>query len=122
MMTLLGLGISWLMFIKYPICRVYFSSRLNIVYKFLIEKWYFDYIYDLVLVSTIKKIGKGCWKSIDIAVIDALGPEGVAGAVLRTSRRASETQSGYIFHYAFAMIIGVALLLSSYFFFFGPLS
>jgi len=122
MMALLGLGMSWLMFIKYPVCRVYLSSRLNFLYKILIEKWYFDYIYDLVLVSTVKKIGKGCWKSIDVAVIDALGPEGVAAIVLRTSRRASRSHTGYIFHYAFAMIIGVTLLLSSYFFFFGPIS
>ena len=121
-MTLLGLGFSWLMFIKYPVCRVYLSSRLNFLYNILVEKWYFDYIYDVVLVSIVKRIGKGCWQSIDIAVIDALGPEGVAATVLRTSRRASQTQTGYIFHYAFAMIIGVTLLLSLYFLFFGPLS
>tara|TARA_B100000686_G_C16600533_1_gene868380 strand:- start:796 stop:1071 length:276 start_codon:yes stop_codon:yes gene_type:complete len=84
------------------------------VRQVLIEKWFFDYLYDVALTNFLKRVGYGLWKSIDVAVIDSLGPQGVANAVLRTSQKLSKGQTGYIYHYAFVMIFGLTCLLSFY--------
>ena len=121
-MTLAGLAAAWLLVAKFPDYLVHLTTKWKFLYRVLVQKWYFDYIYDVVLVAKIKQTSKGLWKSIDVAVIDALGPEGLAAAVLGVSRRVSRVQTGYIFHYAFAMVIGLTFLLSLYFFLPGNLS
>ena len=60
-------------------------------------------------------LGRGLWKAGDGAVIDGVGPDGIAATTLRFARRASALQSGYVYHYAFAMLIGVVLLVTFYF-------
>ena len=72
------------------------------------NKLYFDEIYDRLLVRPSFYLGRGFWKSGDGAVIDGVGPDGVAATTIRASKRASALQSGYLYHYAFAMLIGVA--------------
>jgi NADH-quinone oxidoreductase subunit L len=92
------------------------AGRFRAVYVFLVNKWYFDAIYDRLLVSPAKAIGLGFWKSGDGAVIDGIGPDGLAAATRELARLAGRLQSGYVYHYAFAMLIGVAALVSWYLF------
>jgi len=86
------------------------------VYRFLLNKWYFDEVYDRLFVAPAHVIGRGLWKSGDGALIDGVGPDGVAAATLNLARRASRLQTGYLYHYAFAILIGVAAIVSWYVF------
>jgi NADH-quinone oxidoreductase subunit L len=85
-------------------------------YLLSLNKWYFDEIYDALFVKPAFILGRGLWKSGDGAVIDGVGPDGVAATTLRFARRASALQSGYLYHYAFAMLIGVVGLITWYFY------
>ncbi len=84
------------------------------VYRFLLNKWYFDELYDWLFVRPSFRIGRGLWKGGDGAVIDGVGPDGVAAAAVRTARGMARLQSGFIYHYAFAMLIGVVALITWY--------
>ncbi len=82
------------------------------LYKFLLHKWYFDEFYDYVFVNPSKKIGRFFWKKIDGSVIDKFGPDGVSQIIKNFSIKAVKFQSGYIYQYAFIMLIGFSLLLT----------
>ena len=82
------------------------------VYLFLLNKWYFDELYDILFVRTAKAVGKFLWKKGDVAVIDTYGPNGVAARVIDVTNRVVRLQTGYLYHYAFAMLIGVAALVT----------
>ena len=84
------------------------------LYLFLLNKWYFDELYDRIFVRPAFVLGRGFWKGGDGALIDGVGPDGVASATLSVSGRVSRFQSGYLYHYAFAMILGVALFVTWY--------
>jgi NADH-quinone oxidoreductase subunit L len=76
------------------------------------NKWYFDELYDLIFVRPAMWLGRFFWKKGDGAVIDGLGPDGVSARIGDISQQAVKLQSGYVYHYAFAMLIGVAAILS----------
>lgn len=78
------------------------------LYTFLLNKWYFDELYNLVLVRPAFWLGRVFWKRGDGQIIDGFGPDGVSGAVAMIAARARKLQTGYVYHYAFAMIIGLA--------------
>jgi NADH-quinone oxidoreductase subunit L len=82
------------------------------VYQFLLNKWYFDELYDLLFVRSAKWLGRFFWKKGDGAVIDGLGPDGISARVGDLSAQAVKLQSGYVYHYAFAMLIGVAAIVT----------
>ena len=84
------------------------------LYLFLLNKWYFDELYDALLVRPAMALGFEFWKKGDGAVIDGLGPDGIAATATRLAVRASRLQTGYLYHYAFVMLIGVVLLVSWY--------
>ena len=86
------------------------------LYRFLLNKWYFDELYDAIFVRPAFAIGRFFWKGGDGAIIDGLGPDGVAARVLDVTRSAVRLQSGYIYQYAFAMLLGVAALATWYLF------
>ncbi|MEM7652120.1 MAG: NADH-quinone oxidoreductase subunit L, partial [Pseudomonadota bacterium] len=86
------------------------------IHAFFYNKWYFDELYNFLFVKSSFLFGKGLWKGGDQAVIDGLGPDGVAAMTRRFSRGAGRLQSGYLYHYAFAMMIGVVALVSWYMF------
>jgi NADH-quinone oxidoreductase subunit L len=92
------------------------ATRFRAVYAFLLNKWYFDELYDAVLVRPAFRLGRSLWKGGDGALIDGVGPDGVAAAAVRIARGAVRLQTGYIFHYAFAMLIGVLILVTWYLF------
>ncbi len=81
-------------------------------YKFLLNKWYFDEIYDLIFVEFSKKIGLFFWKKIDVRIIDRFGPDGISRLIKNFSIRAVKFQSGLIYQYAFIMILGFTILLT----------
>jgi NADH-quinone oxidoreductase subunit L len=86
------------------------------LYQFLLNKWYFDELYDAIFVRPAFAIGRLFWKGGDGAIIDGLGPDGISARVLEVTRGAVRLQSGYVYQYAFAMLLGVAALASWYLF------
>ena len=82
------------------------------IYNFLINKWYFDELYDFLFVKSLKKIGRFFWKNGDQNTIDKFGPDGFAKVVKYFSDKSVKFQSGYIYDYAFVMLIGLSLLIS----------
>jgi NADH-quinone oxidoreductase subunit L len=92
------------------------AGSLRGLYLFLLNKWYFDELYDAVLVEPAKKLGFGLWKGGDGAIIDGLGPDGIASVSQDVAKQATKLQSGYVYHYAFAMLIGVVVLVTWYLF------
>ena len=76
------------------------------LYEFLLNKWYFDELYDFIFVRPAFWLGRLFWKGGDGAIIDRLGPDGVAARVIDVTGRVVKLQSGYIYHYAFAMLVG----------------
>jgi NADH-quinone oxidoreductase subunit L len=107
-MMVLGFAVSWLFYIRKPSIPAELASQHQLLYKFLLNKWYFDELYDLIFVRPAKWLGYFLWKKGDGLVIDGFGPDGVAARVLDVTRGAKRVQSGYLYHYAFAMLIGVA--------------
>ena len=82
------------------------------VYQFLLNKWYFDELYDFLFVRPAMWLGRFLWKKGDGAVIDGLGPDGVSARVGDVTRGVVRLQTGFVYHYAFAMLIGVAAFVS----------
>ena len=95
------------------------SSKFSGIYQFLLNKWYFDELYDLLFVRSAFRFGHALWKKGDGAVIDGLGPDGISSIVRRLSGQAVRLQSGFLYHYAFAMMIGLIAFASWYIFGFG---
>jgi NADH-quinone oxidoreductase subunit L len=81
------------------------------LYKFLLNKWYIDELYDATVVRGARKLGDLFWKIGDVRLIDGFGPNGVARFTAGAAKRVSKLQTGYLYHYAFVMLLGVALLI-----------
>jgi len=81
------------------------------LYNFLLNKWYVDEIYDATVVRATRKLGDLFWKVGDVRLIDGFGPNGIAKFASGAARRVSKAQTGYLYHYAFVMLLGVALLI-----------
>ena len=90
------------------------ASRHNLVYKFLLNKWYFDELYDFLFVRPAFWLGRVFWKGGDGKIIDGMGPDGIAARVVDVTNRVVRLQTGYVYHYAFAMLIGVAAFITWY--------
>ena len=113
-MAALGLALAWLFYIRSPHLPGVLATAHDPIYKFFLNKWYFDELYDFLFVRAAKNLGRLLWKKGDEAIIDGFGPDGVAARVLVLARRARELQTGYVYHYAFAMLIGVTAFVSWY--------
>ena len=112
----LGFALSWLFYVARPELphRLATLPVLNHVYDFLLNKWYFDELYDLVFVRPAMWIGRLLWKKGDGAVIDGLGPDGMAASVVYVMRDLVKLQTGFVYHYAFVMLIGVTLIATAF--------
>ena len=95
----------------------YLKKRFNSFYEFLLNKWYFDELYNHLFVKNIIKLSDNLWKKIDIGLIDRLGPNALALSVKNISKYFSNLQTGYIYHYVFSFVIGIVLLISFIIFF-----
>ncbi len=111
-LVVLTIPLSFYIYLKNNQILENIKLRYFKVYKFLLNKWYFDEIYDFVFVKTIKKTGDFLWKSADQNIIDKYGPNGISKIIKLISNKAVKLQSGYIFDYAFIMLIGFSLLLT----------
>jgi len=111
---LAGLGLAYLFYIRDPSIPARLARRFEGAYRFLLYKWYFDEIYDAFIVSPLRALGRLLWRWGDGRLIDGLGPDGVAARVLDVTRGAVRLQTGYLYHYAFVMLVGVALLATWY--------
>ena len=111
-----GIAAAYIGYMWKPQIPGLLASNFRPLYKFLLNKWYFDELYDWLFVRPAMRLGHGLWKAGDGAVIDGLGPDGLAAATLNIARRARAMQSGYLYHYAFAMLIGVAVIVSWFLF------
>ena len=82
------------------------------LYNFLLNKWYFDELYDYLFVEPSKKLGTFFWKIIDIKIIDKFGPDGISNLIKKLSNQAVKFQSGYIYQYALIMLLGFSAFLT----------
>jgi NADH-quinone oxidoreductase subunit L len=115
-----GIVLAWVMYIAKPGWPAKFVAMVRPIHSFVFNKWFFDELYDRIFVRPSFVLGRGLWKSGDGAVIDGVGPDGIAAAAKDIAGRASRMQSGFVYHYAFAMLIGLVLLASWFLFgFFG---
>ncbi|MGH0002873.1 NADH-quinone oxidoreductase subunit L [Pseudovibrio ascidiaceicola] len=107
-----GFIIAYLFYIAKPDMPKALAERHKPLYLFLLNKWYFDELYDFLFVKPSLALGRFLWKRGDGTVIDGLGPDGVASRVQQVTGWVVRLQSGYIYHYAFAMLIGVAFFVT----------
>ncbi len=112
--TLIGFAIAFYYYILNPELPAQMAARKGMLYTFVYNKWYFDELYAFLFVRPAMRLGRFLWKFGDGVTIDGLGPDGVAARVMDAARGAIRLQSGYVYHYAFAMLIGVVAL-ASYF-------
>ncbi len=111
-MMLTGLATAYLFYIKAPHLPKQLAERHQWLYKFLLNKWYFDELYDILFVKPSMWLGSFFWKKGDERVIDYYGPNGVAARVVDLTNKVVRLQTGYVYHYAFAMMIGIAVLIT----------
>ena len=95
------------------------ASAFRPVHLLFLNKWYFDEIYDAIFVRPAVRFGQLLWQRGDKDTIDGFGPDGMSGFVYRVSGFCARLQTGFVFHYAFAMLIGVVVLVSWYYLRFG---
>ena len=117
--SIAGLAIAYYYYILHPEIPQQIAARRGPLYLFLYNKWYFDEFYDFAFVRPAKRLGRVLWKVGDGKIIDGIGPDGVAARVLEATDGAVQLQSGYVYHYAFAMLMGAALIIT-WFLFYGP--
>jgi NADH-quinone oxidoreductase subunit L len=111
-----------LVIISIPISFYYFVSNTKILedfkntnlplYNFLLNKWFIDELYEQIFIKPAKKIGSFFWKQGDQGIIDRFGPDGISKLIKKISEKASLFQTGFIYDYAFAMLIGLSILLT----------
>ena len=114
-MMVIGLITAIIFYLLYPKVPKFLSSQFNPLYKFLLNKWYFDEIYEFIFVRNISRIGNFLSNFGDKRIIDGLGPDGISLRVMDIAKQMSRIQTGYIYHYAFAMLIGLMLFITYFF-------
>ena len=112
----LGFVTAWVFYIRDTSIPKRLAEQHQPLYKFLLNKWYFDELYDFIFVKPTMWLGRFLWKQGDGFIIDGFGPDGVAEMVNDATRGVVRLQTGYLYHYAFAMLIGVAAFTSWFLF------
>lgn len=107
-----GFILAWVFYIRAPHWPARIAAQQDLLYAFLREKWYFDALYDFLFVRPVARLGHFFWKHGDGTLIDGFGPDGIAASVLRTTRNVVKLQTGYVYHYAFVMLLGVVAFVS----------
>ena len=110
--TAIGFAAAWWTYIPNEGMGARIAARRGPVWSFLYNKWYFDEIYHAVFVRGAELLGDLFWKGGDQKIIDGLGPDGISAVSLAAGRRTGRLQTGYVYHYAFVMLVGVVALLS----------
>ena len=111
-LVLLSIPLAYYLFVKDKDITSQLVKSNKPLYNFLVNKWYFDELYDVIFIKPSKKIGLFFWKIIDIQFIDKFGPDGLSLLVKNLSLKATKFQSGFIYQYAFMILIGLSMLLT----------
>ncbi|HEV7255637.1 MAG TPA: NADH-quinone oxidoreductase subunit L [Mesorhizobium sp.] len=110
--TVIGFLMAYHFYIRSPATPARWAETNRGLYRFLLNKWYFDELYDFLFVRPAKALGRFLWIRGDGTIIDGLGPDGIAARVQDVSRGVVRIQTGYLYHYAFVMLIGVAAIIT----------
>ena len=110
--VILSIPLSYYLFVKNKNITNWLANENQPLYNFLLNKWYFDELYDFLFVKQFKKIGIFFWKRVDIKIIDRFGPDGISNLIKNFSNKAVKFQSGFIYQYAFIMLLGFTALLT----------
>ncbi len=111
-LVILSIPIAYYLFVKNKNLPEQIANVNKPLYKFLLNKWYFDELYDALIVKPSKNLGLFLWKFFDIKIIDRFGPDGISILIKKCSLKANKFQSGYIYQYAFVMLLGFSALLT----------
>ena len=111
-LVILSIPIAYYLFVRNKNLPYQIANANKPLYNFLLNKWYFDELYDVLIVKPSKKLGLFLWKFFDIKLIDGFGPDGISALIKKCSQKANKFQSGYIYQYAFVMLVGFSALLT----------
>ena len=111
-LVILSIPLAYYLFLKNRNLPERLASINKPLYQFLLNKWYFDELYDVLFVKPSKKLGLFLWKFFDLKIIDGFGPDGISSIIKKFSVQANKFQSGYIYQYAFVMLLGFSALLT----------
>ena len=111
-LVILSIPIAYYLFVRNKNLPYQIANANKPLYNFLLNKWYFDELYDVLIVNPSKKLGLFLWKFFDIKLIDGFGPDGISALIKKCSQKANKFQSGYIYQYAFVMLVGFSALLT----------
>tara|TARA_Y100000590_G_scaffold90105_1_gene101554 strand:+ start:1269 stop:3176 length:1908 start_codon:yes stop_codon:yes gene_type:complete len=112
LIVIIAIPLSYYLFIGNEKILKNFIQKNQMLYNFLLNKWYFDEIYNLIFVEPVKRLGLFFWKKGDVNTIDRYGPDGISRLIKIISDKAVNFQSGYLYHYAFVMLIGFSIFLT----------
>ena len=118
MMIISSFLIVFLFYFKFPQTKQIVKEKLNFIVKFFYNKCYIDELYEIIIIRPSNYLGRGFWKSIDIDLIDNLGPNGISRLVSSFGLKVSKLQSGYLYHYVLSVVIGLTLFISIYIYIF----
>ena len=110
--VILSIPFSYYLFVKNKNITNWLINENKPLYNFLLNKWYFDELYNFLFVKPFKKIGIFFWKNVDIKIIDKFGPDGISNLIKIFSNKAVKFQSGFVYQYAFIMLLGFSALLT----------
>ncbi len=112
LLVVISIPISYYLFVKNKKIPDQFVNSNKPLHNFLINKWYFDELYNVIFIQSSKKVGLFFWKIVDIKIIDKFGPDGISFLIKNLSLKAKKFQSGFIYQYAFMMLLGFTALLT----------
>ena len=111
-LVIMSIPIAYYLFVKNKKLPNQIAQANKPLYNFLVSKWYFDELYNILFIQSSKKIGLFLWKFVDVNIIDKFGPDGISSLIKSLSLKASKFQSGFIYQYAFIILIGFSGLLT----------
>lgn len=110
--ALAGIGAAWVFYVRRNDLPAKVVATIAPLYRFLLNKWYFDELYDALFVKNAKRLGVFLWKFCDVKIVDGLGPNGAAWLSDKIGKQNSKLHTGYVYHYAFAILLGVLAVVS----------
>ncbi len=111
-LVIISIPLAYYLFIKNKDLTSRIVNVNKPLYNFLVKKWYFDELYDYLIINPLKRAGLILWKFFDIRIIDGFGPDGISFLIKKFSQKANKFQSGFIYQYAFIMLLGFSALLT----------
>jgi len=111
-LVLSSIPVAYYLFVKNKNIPHQIAKSNKPLHNFLINKWYFDELYNVLFIKFSKKLGIFFWKAVDVKIIDKFGPDGVSSLIKNLSIKASKFQSGFVYQYAFMILLGFSALLT----------